>query len=308
MAISVQNLTKIYGTQRAVDDISFDVEPGQVLGFLGPNGAGKTTTMKIATCYLPPSSGTITLQDASGTYNIHEHPLEIRQRIGYLPEHNPLYLDMYVHEFLGFAAQLYRIPASERDRRVRAVIAQTGLSREQHKKIGALSKGYRQRVGLCQALIHEPEVLILDEPTTGLDPNQIVEIRNLIREVGHNKTVIFSSHILSEVEAIADRVVIINQGKIVADRPTGEVRTQAQEETVVHIEVEQPGLTLESLAAREGVISITPEGAAGFVVRSQAGVDVRRALFEACMAQNNAILAMRTETFSLEDAFRKLTK
>ena len=224
MLVTVSHLTKVYGAQRAIDDLSFAVKPGEILGFLGPNGAGKTTTMKIITCFMPPTEGTVSV----GEYNIFDHPIEVRRHIGYLPEHNPLYPDMYVHEFLDFAARIHRIEAATRKKRIAKVIEMTGLGREQHKKIGMLSKGYRQRVGLSQALIHDPAVLILDEPTSGLDPNQLVDIRNLIREVGKIKTVIFSSHILSEVESIAGRVIIINRGKIVADELMETLRSRAE--------------------------------------------------------------------------------
>jgi len=307
MSISIQHLTKTYGTQRAIDGISFTATPGEVLGFLGPNGAGKTTTMKIATCYLPPTDGTVTLTDGADTFNIFDHPTEMRRRIGYLPEHNPLYLDMYVHEFLDFAGRMHGLAADFRAQRVREVIEMTGLGREQHKKLSALSKGYRQRAGISQALIHNPSVLILDEPTTGLDPNQIVEIRNLIREVGKDKTVIFSSHILSEVEAVADRVVIINRGKIVADRATGDIRTLAQDEAIVHVEVANTGFDTTCIAAIEGVTAVEQITGTMFVIRSTASVEVRNTLFQACVAQNNPMLALQKEVFSLEDAFRKLT-
>lgn len=304
MSISIQNLTKVYGTQKAIDDLSFEVKPGEILGFLGPNGAGKTTTMKIITCFMPPSSGTVTL----GDYNIFEHPLEIRKRVGYLPEHNPLYLDMYVHEFLFFVASIYQVDSSERNDRIARVIEMTGLGREQHKKIGMLSKGYRQRVGLCQALIHDPEVLILDEPTTGLDPNQIIEIRSLIKEVGKNKTVIFSSHILSEVESIADRVVIINRGKIVADEATGNIRNIAEDETLIKVEFEQKGFDFVEIEALEGVKSVKSISDTEFEIRSAVQVDVRKSLFQACVKQDNIILSLSKQTFTLEEAFRKLTQ
>ena len=212
MSIRVHQVTKLYGTQKALDDVSFNVSPGEIVGLLGPNGAGKSTLMKIITCFIPPTSGEVTVCG----HDIFEESLKVREKVGYLPEHNPLYLEMYVKEFLEFIAGIHRI-AGKPVQRVKEMIELTGLTLEQHKKIGALSKGYRQRVGLAQALIHNPEVLILDEPTSGLDPNQIVEIRNLIRNIGASKTVMLSTHIMQEVEAICDRAVIIHQGKIVAD-------------------------------------------------------------------------------------------
>jgi ABC-2 type transport system ATP-binding protein len=302
--VSIQNLTKIYGEQRAIDALSFEVQQGEILGFLGPNGAGKSTTMKILTGFLPPSSGTAKVDG----YDILTHPLEVRRRVGYLPEHNPLYLDMYVHEFLFFVGRIYRLPSRELRSRIPEVIGLTGLDREQHKKIGALSKGYRQRVGLCQALLHDPEVLILDEPTTGLDPNQIVDIRALIQNVGQDKTVIFSSHILSEVEAIADRVIIINQGRIVADEPTGQLRERAVDEFVIQLEVAQPGFDPERLLGWEGVKQVETLTPQRFEIRTDPGVDIRQRLFETCVAQNNPMLGLSRESYSLEEAFRKLTQ
>lgn len=303
MKICVRDLTKIYGEQRAIDKLNFEVEQGEILGFLGPNGAGKTTSMKIITCFIPPTSGTVEV----GEYNIFEHPLEIRQRIGYLPEHNPLYLDMYVHEFLNFIGRVYQLEKKHRKKRIAEVIEMTGLGREQHKKIGMLSKGYRQRVGLSQALLHDPPVLILDEPTTGLDPNQIVEIRQMIKTVGQDKTVIFSSHILSEVEAIAERVVIINRGKIVADAPIQQIHQMARDERVVRLELEQPGFDFEAIQKLEGVRQIVELSPTTFEIHTRADVDVRKALFEACVQQQNALMGLSMETFTLEDAFRKLT-
>ena len=213
MSIKIQNLSKTYGTQRAVDDISFEVAKGEIVGFLGPNGAGKSTTMKILTGYLPATEGSA---EVNG-FDVKTSPLQVKSSIGYLPEHNPLYLDMYVREFLEFTGSLYGLKGKTLQIKVAETIEMVGLGLEKHKKIGQLSKGYRQRVGLAQALIHNPDVLILDEPTTGLDPNQLVEIRDLIKSVGKDKTVIFSTHIMQEVEAICDRVVIINRGKIVAN-------------------------------------------------------------------------------------------
>ncbi|PWK28612.1 ABC-2 type transport system ATP-binding protein [Arcicella aurantiaca] len=211
--LKVQNLTKIYGTQKAVNDISFEAKQGEIVGFLGPNGAGKSTTMKIATCYLTATSGTV---EVCG-FDVQQSPMEARRNIGYLPEHNPLYLDMYVKEFLEFIGGIYGLKGQDLQRRIAEIIELLGLTLEYKKKIGQLSKGYRQRVGLAQALIHDPKVLILDEPTTGLDPNQLAEIRGVIRNIGREKTVIFSTHIMQEVEAICDRVIIINRGNIVKD-------------------------------------------------------------------------------------------
>ncbi len=229
MSIRVENLVKVYGEQRAVDGISFSASPGGVLGFLGPNGAGKSTTMKVLTCFLPPTSGSVVV---SG-YDVVSHPMEVRRSIGYLPEHNPLYPDMYVKEALGFIAGVHRIPDSSR--RIREVIEVTGLGNEQSKKIGALSKGYRQRVGLAQAILPDPAFLILDEPTSGLDPVQVIGIRNLIAEMGRTKTVILSTHIMQEVEAVCDKVVIINKGRIVAD------------DTLSGLKQQHPGASLESI-------------------------------------------------------------
>lgn len=216
MSIIVKNLTKVYGKQKALNDVSLSIEDGEIVGLLGPNGAGKSTMMKILTCFIPPTSGDVKVCG----YDIFDNPMEVRRSIGYLPEQNPLYYDMYVREFLLFVAGIHRIEKKLRGERVEEIIELTGLSKEVNKKIAALSKGYKQRVGIAQALIHEPEVLILDEPTTGLDPNQLVEIRTLIKEVGKTKTVLLSTHIMQEVEAVCSRVVIINNGRLVADDET----------------------------------------------------------------------------------------
>ncbi|REA59877.1 ABC transporter ATP-binding protein [Dyadobacter luteus] len=224
MSIQVTNLSKIYGAQRAIDNISFDLKPGEIVGFLGPNGAGKSTTMKILTGYLQPTSGNASV---SG-FDVLTQPMPARRAIGYLPEHNPLYLDMYVKEFLQFSGKLYGISGATLKTRISEVISMCGLEVEQHKKIGQLSKGYRQRVGLAQSFLHDPEVLILDEPTTGLDPNQILEIRELIRTAGSNKTVLFSTHIMQEVEALCDRVIIINKGKVVSDSSLDTLRQSGE--------------------------------------------------------------------------------
>lgn len=229
MSIVVEDISKIYGQQKAVNQISFSVQAGNILGFLGPNGAGKSTTMKILTCFIPQTSGNATVCG----FDIAENPMEVRRNIGYLPENNPLYLDMYVKESLGFIADIHQL--ANKQRRITEVIELTGLGEEQHKKIGALSKGYRQRVGLAQAIIHNPPVLILDEPTTGLDPNQILGIRSLIQELGKSKTVIFSTHIMQEVDAICNQVLIINKGTLVANDSIG------------NLKVAHPGRTLEEI-------------------------------------------------------------
>lgn len=303
MGITVQSLTKVYDEQKAIDEISFSIGKGEIVGFLGPNGAGKTTTMKILTCFLPPTSGTATLDE----FNIFDHPNEIRQRIGYLPEHNPLYLDMFVHEYLRFVGELYKLPGRELPRRIKEVIEMTGLGPEQHKQIGMLSKGYRQRVGLAQALIHDPGVLILDEPTSGLDPNQIIDIRNLIRETGKNKTIIFSTHILTEVESIADRVIIINKGKIIADEKTTVLRS-GKNENVLFVEFEKSGFDFALIRAVQGVKDIVNQGPNQFQIVTEPETDVRRKVFEESVRQDNPIYQLIKSEKSLEDVFRKLTR
>lgn len=229
MSISVKNLTKIYGTQRAVDGISFDISSGEIVGFIGPNGAGKSTTMKVITGFLSEFEGEVLVNGL----DVRNNPLEVKKTIGYLPEHNPLYPDMYIREYLSFIARMYGLGNHAEDA-VNKVIEEIGLAKEQHKKIGMLSKGYRQRVGLASVLIHDPQVLILDEPTTGLDPNQLIEIRNLIETVGKSKTVLLSTHIMQEVEAICDRVIIINNGKIVANDTAANVKQNKSLEEVFH--------------------------------------------------------------------------
>ena len=233
MSISVQNITKLYGTQTALNYVSFEVGKNEIVGFLGPNGAGKSTMMKILTCYIPPDKGTAAVMG----FDVATASLDVRKHIGYLPEHNPLYLDMYVKESLAFTASLFTIPNASK--RVNELIGMTGLEREQHKKIGMLSKGYRQRVGLAQALIHDPAVLILDEPTTGLDPNQLEDIRGLIRNLGKEKTVMLSTHIMQEVEALCNKVIIINQGEIVAQDTTDKLKVSGNRQ-IISVEFDQP--------------------------------------------------------------------
>ena len=234
MSVIIERISKVYGKQKALDDVSFEIRKGQVVGFLGPNGAGKSTMMKIITCFIPQTSGTATVCG----FDVTEESMEVRRRTGYLPEHNPLYLDLYVREYLEFIAGLHHLGAAKQ-KRVFDMIGITGLGAEQHKKIGALSKGYRQRVGIAQALIHDPEVLVLDEPTSGLDPNQLTEIRGLIRSIGTEKTVILSTHIMQEVEAICDRVIIINKGKIVADDSTALLQKRSGGTAVILVEFDR---------------------------------------------------------------------
>ncbi|MGV3504300.1 MAG: gliding motility-associated ABC transporter ATP-binding subunit GldA [Adhaeribacter sp.] len=303
MSVEVKHLTKIFGQQKAVDDVSFRVEAGQILGFLGPNGAGKSTTMKIATCYLPPSSGTIQVNG----YDVVQEPLAVRRSVGYLPEHNPLYLEMYVKEYLEFAGHLHQLRGAALQQQVREMVGLCGLTAEQGKKIGSLSKGYRQRVGLAQALIHDPQVLILDEPTTGLDPNQIQEIRSLIRNIGKEKTVIFSTHIMQEVSAICDRVVIINQGKVVADSEVAALEKGRQNQvlTIAEFENDIDLALLQSIADVQQV-----EALPGHQYRLHAvpGKDIRSAVFALAAQHQWSLVGLRQEENSLEKVFRELTK
>ncbi|WP_162426559.1 gliding motility-associated ABC transporter ATP-binding subunit GldA [Pontibacter pudoricolor] len=303
MSVEVKNLTKIFGEQRAVDDISFTVEQGQILGFLGPNGAGKSTTMKIATCYLPPTSGTIVVNG----HDVVQDPITVRRMVGYLPEHNPLYLDMYVHEYLEFVASVYGLKGKQAKARIQEMVELCGLTLEQGKKIGALSKGYRQRVGLAQALVHDPQVLILDEPTTGLDPNQIVEIRSLIRRIGQDKTVIFSTHIMQEVTAICDRVVIINRGKLVANSDVASLQAGNRGAKLTLVEFEQP-INIEQLLTIVGVEKVEPVLNNTYRITSSQDADIRASVFRIAAEQNWPLVGLRQEENSLEQIFQQLTK
>ena len=307
MDIVVENLTKIYGTQRAVDNITFRVKTGEVLGFLGPNGAGKTTTMKAITTYLIPNEGTIKV----GEFSISEQPDEIKKRIGYLPESNPLYQEMPVIDYLRFVAELQGIEKSKVNDRLREMVDICGLEGEKHKKIGELSKGYKQRVGLAQALIHDPEVLILDEPTSGLDPNQIVEIRELIKKIGRKKTVILSSHILAEVEATCDRIMIINKGKIVADGTSEELRKHAQGKEIIKVTIEDGDWSsiFEKLQKIDSVdvVDILNKEKNVFEIQSRANQSSRKKVFKVCVENNWTLTEMTPIETKLEDIFRELT-
>ena len=302
MSIIVKDITKIYGTQKVLDSISFEVHAGEVIGLLGPNGAGKSTLMKIITCFIPPESGEVRVYG----YDIFEQSIEVRKKIGYLPENNPLYTDMYVREFLEFVAGIYKLGRKTRSR-IAEMIDITGLQLEQNKKIGALSRGYRQRVGLAQALIHDPEVLILDEPTSGLDPNQILEIRNLIKEVGKQKTVMLSTHIMQEVEAICDRVIIINKGRIVADDSTANLSRKSIGRDIITVEF-STAVDKDKLSALEGVLSVLNPTENTWIIESDTAGDTREVIFKFAVNNGLTVLSMVKEEQRIEDIFQKLTR
>lgn len=302
MSLQVLHLTKYYGQQKAVNDISFEISKGEIVGFLGPNGAGKSTTMKIATSYLPPSSGTVMVEGM----DVLDHSLNVRKVTGYLPEHNPLYLDMFVHEYLHFVGRVYDIQPGNLKKRIPEIIEQCGLRLEQNKKIEQLSKGFRQRVGIAQALIHDPAVLILDEPTSGLDPNQILEIRKLIKEISTNKTVIFSTHILQEVQALCDRVIVINLGEIVADDTVEHLmRSQSKSAAIV---VEFSGqVDVDMLRLIPGIRKLDRIHQSSFLLEPEEGVDLRAAVFRFAADHSLSLLGLRQQENNLEEIFRHLT-
>jgi len=301
MSVTVKEITKVYGSQRALDNVSLSVSSGEVVGLLGPNGAGKSTLMKILTCFIPPTSG---YAEVCG-YDIFEHSLEVRRKIGYLPESNPLYYDMYVREFLEFIAGIHGLGKSTRAR-VAEMIELTGLGPEQHKKLGALSKGYRQRAGLAQALIHNPEVLILDEPTSGLDPNQLVEIRKLIQDIGREKTMILSTHIMQEVEAVCRRVIIIDKGKIVADGTSESLKNRFEGRQVVKVEFDRR-VEVARLKAIEGVSGVQRLSDMVWELEAASARDIRPELFRWAVAENVTVLSLNQEERKLEGVFRELT-
>ncbi|MEZ7838382.1 MAG: ABC-2 type transport system ATP-binding protein [Flavobacteriales bacterium] len=299
MSIKVENISKVYGSQKALHEVSFEIQKGEIVGFLGPNGAGKSTLMKILTGYIPQTSGNARICELS----VSENSLEAKSKIGYLPEHNPLYLDMYVREYLEFIANIYGVSHD----RIGLMIEKTGLQKEKHKLIGSLSKGYRQRVGLAQALLHDPEVLILDEPTTGLDPNQLVEIRGLIKEVGEEKTVMLSTHIMQEVEAICDRVIIINKGEIVANKKIEELRELSSDRNLISIEFNDI-VEMKALQNIENVLEVIETGKHQFQVASDSKHDLRTVLFEFAVQNKRSVLQMNIKEQKLEDVFHRLTK
>jgi ABC-2 type transport system ATP-binding protein len=300
MSIEVKNLFKFYGEQAAVNDISFSIKKGEIVGFLGPNGAGKSTTMKILTGYMPATSGEVRICGEE----VDVDSKETKKKIGYLPENNPLYLDMYVREYLEFVGKIYKVPNLKQ--RIDEMIQQVGLEVEQNKKIGMLSKGYRQRVGLAQAIIHDPEVLILDEPTTGLDPNQLVEIRELIKNIGKSKTVMLSTHIMQEVEAICDRVIIIKSGKIVADNSASELQYEENKQ-VVYVEFEGD-LNKNQLKKETGISNVENVGENAWLIESSANLDLRKVIAQFAQKHNLLVLTLRKEEKTLEEVFKELTK
>lgn len=300
MSIEVKGLTKIYGEQKAVNNISFQVAKGQIVGFLGPNGAGKSTTMKIITGYLQQDAGTAVVCGI----NVKDHPIETKKKIGYLPEANPLYYEMYVREYLDFIAGIHHL--ENKKNKIEGVIKITGLSTESRKKTGQLSKGYKQRVGLAAALIHDPEVLILDEPTSGLDPNQIIEIREVIKNLGQNKTVLFSSHILQEVEAICNRVIIINKGVLVADDNLVTLQQGNKNNHIVLVEFKEP-IEMALLQSLNEVGNVEQSQPHHFKLQTSNPELVRKQLFELALQHNLNIVSLQSENRSLEDIFRNLT-
>lgn len=301
MSIEVNKVSRLYGTQRALNQVSFGIKGGEVVGFLGPNGAGKSTMMKIITCYIPPTEGSVKVCG----FDVMEQSIDARRQIGYLPEHNPLYLEMYVREYLSFIGGVYKIKNVKK--RVEEMIDMVGLGTEAHKKMEALSKGYRQRVGLAQAMIHDPKVLILDEPTSGLDPNQLADIRDLIIRIGREKTVMLSTHVMQEVEAICSRAIIINKGNIVADSPTSELR-KGRTSGGYELLVEFSGkINPEQIRAIRGVHKVQPEGENTFVIITESSEDIRKSVSELAQREGHSILTMTRREQKLEDVFKELT-
>ena len=301
MYIKIDQITKCYGKQKVLDDVSFNIESGNIVGFLGPNGAGKSTLMKIITGFIPPTSGNIFVNNQ----NIIEDSMEIRKILGYLPENNPLYLDMYIIEYLKFVAGIYKI--KNKESRIKEIIFLTGLEPEKHKKIGALSKGYRQRVGLAQAIVHDPKILILDEPTSGLDPNQIIEIRNLIKNLGKEKTVMLSTHIMQEVEAICDKIIIINKGKIVANDSRNEIQNVGTENFASLLIEFSNKINENDLKKIIGIKKIKYINNNRYIIEFNPKNDIRQDVFNFAVKNNIAVLSMQMKERTLENVFADLT-
>jgi len=300
MSVTLSGVSKSYGSKKAVDDITLQVGKGEILGFLGPNGAGKTTTMKMITCYIPQDEGSISVCGLDVTKNKEE----IAKQIGYLPEHNPLYLEMYVKEYLGFVAGVHGV--SNKQAVISNLIEKTGIGKECNKRIKQLSKGYRQRVGLAQAMIHDPAVLILDEPTSGLDPNQLIDIRSLIKELGKEKTVIFSTHIMQEVQALCDRVTIINEGRLIVDESIGALDSQLSGEKVVVVKFEKP-VSLDAFLSSHPDASITKQTDNEYHIAYSKDQNLNADIFDYAVQNSNRILEMKSSSLSVEEIFQKLT-
>jgi ABC-2 type transport system ATP-binding protein len=302
MSIEVQNITKRYGEQLALNNVTLSIDKG-IVGLLGPNGAGKSTLMKIITCFIPPTSGTVSVNG----YDVMDQPMEVKRIVGYLPEHNPLYLDMYVREYLEFVAGIHHLKGEKAHKRIEAMIEETGLGIEAHKRIGALSKGYRQRVGLAQAMMHDPQVLILDEPTSGLDPNQLIEIRNLIKNLGQEKTVLLSTHIMQEVEAICQRAIIINKGVLVADDKIENLKQANNASNVIIVEFENE-VTQSQLLSIPQVCKVQHAKENHWILEPEGDIDIRANLMKWSVDNGIIIKTLQKEDLSIEEAFQKLTK
>ncbi len=301
MSIKIINVSKVYGQQKALDGVSLEIKEGEIVGLLGPNGAGKSTLMKIISCYIPPTSGTVEVMG----HDILENPIEVKRNIGYLPENNPLYYEMYVLEYLNFVAGIFKL--KNKKERIKEIVLLTGLEKEQHKKIAALSKGYKQRLGLAQAFIHNPEVLILDEPTSGLDPNQLMEIRAVIKKIGETKTVLFSSHIMQEVEAVCDRILIIKDGKLIADSPKSQIQDLWKDKEIISVEFKEKTSTslLKNIPGVEQVV-LDDNGVYKISVNSK--TDIRPLIYDLAKSNNLTLIGLQSEEIKLEHIFQELTQ
>lgn len=301
MSIKIINVSKVYGQQKALAGVSLEIKEGEIVGLLGPNGAGKSTLMKIISCYIPPTSGTVEVMG----HDILENPIEVKRNIGYLPENNPLYYEMYVLEYLNFVAGIFKL--KNKKERIKEIVLLTGLEKEQHKKIAALSKGYKQRLGLAQAFIHNPEVLILDEPTSGLDPNQLMEIRAVIKKIGETKTVLFSSHIMQEVEAVCDRILIIKDGKLIADSPKSQIQDLWKDKEIISVEFKEKTSTslLKNIPGVEQVV-LDDNGVYKISVNSK--TDIRPLIYDLAKSNNLTLIGLQSEEIKLEHIFQELTQ
>lgn len=301
MSISIKNLSKFYGKQKALNDVSLEIKSGEIVGLLGPNGAGKSTLMKIISCYIPQSEGSVEVMG----HNVLENPIAVKSKIGYLPESNALYHEMYVKEYLNFVAGVFKI--KNKKERIAEMIELTGLQKEQHKKIGALSKGYKQRVGIAQAFIHNPDVLILDEPISGLDPNQLIEIRNLIKKIGETKTILFSSHIMQEVEAVCDRIIIIKDGILIADSPKNEIQKLWKNKEIIFVEFKEE-IDLDHFRNIKGIENVIKNNDGKYNITVASKDDIRPLIYDYAKDNNLTLIGLQSEEISLEHIFQDLTK